>query len=63
MFDKLGRKMITIHKCYELFLSPLMLSYHLLHLSKDVDEIEELTDGELDEVVPVLPDTNMFILI
>ena len=40
-----------------------MLSYHLPHLAKDVDEIEELTDGELDEVVPVLPDTNMFILI
>ena len=40
-----------------------MLSYHLLNLAKDVDEIEELTDGELDEVVPVLPDTNMFILI
>ena len=38
-----------------------MLSYHLPHLAKDVDEIEELTDGELDEVVPVLPDTNMYL--
>ena len=57
MFDKLGRKMITIHQF------SFTIDAFLSNLAKDVDEIEELTDGELDEVVPVLPDTNMFILI